>query len=132
MNLVEELFALPCSDPTCCVPATEIFYRENEKKRTVVAVIKHALGKVVGKAKCCPEDMFDVEYGRQLARLRAEEKLEKLKVRSALDAVLEYEKFILIEIDPTINKLHKNYLKNIKRLVAKSDQIRKFLNSDGN
>lgn len=46
-------------------------YYVNEKKQTVIHVLRTNLGEFRGIAKCDPRDKFDVEIGKELARKRA-------------------------------------------------------------
>lgn len=48
----------------------------NDKKKVVVVYLRDEFNlEFKGRAKCSPEDTFDVEYGEKLAWLRARKKL---------------------------------------------------------
>ena len=52
----------------------------NEEAKLVVCVLTdphYSFYTTRGKAKCSPSDAFDVEYGKKLARQRAEVKMQK-------------------------------------------------------
>lgn len=50
--------------------------------RKVVCSSTYAGKPVVGVAKCAPEDVFNVEYGKKLARLRCDLKVAKKRLKS--------------------------------------------------
>lgn len=58
-------------------------YKFYTSKNLVVAVTTYA-GKIVkGKAKCNPEDTFDLEKGKALAAVRCNAKIAKKRVKRA-------------------------------------------------
>jgi len=79
--------------------------------------VKHVLinDRFVGKAKCHPNDEFDIEYGKALALLRAKEKHQK-----ALEAKL-------LMIDNTIKdfakRMHRRYEKQYRALLDIRSQV---------
>lgn len=54
----------------------------------VICIAKYAGRSVKGVAKCHPEDTFDLEYGRALARARCEFKIANKKVKRANSRLL--------------------------------------------
>lgn len=55
----------------------------NKEKKEVIAVCRYAGRTVRAKAKCRPEDTFDIEKGKELAYKRAEVKVKKIKQKNA-------------------------------------------------
>jgi thioredoxin-like negative regulator of GroEL len=62
-----------------------IKYNYYETNKTVVCVAFYAGKPVKGIAKCNPEDKFDVETGKELARRRCAAKIAKKKAKYAAD-----------------------------------------------
>ena len=67
----------------------EVFTHINEEKRTVVSVIKvddetGDYRKFTGKAKCAPEDNFDLETGKKLSLARAWLKYDEAELKEIL------------------------------------------------
>lgn len=68
-------------------------YYVNEEKKTVVCVMRELYQddfgeyfiKVVGKAKCCDKDVFNVKTGKSIAAHRAKIKLQKKKDKRLKD-----------------------------------------------
>ena len=58
-------------------------YYVDEKNRMVIAVCRYAGRNVRGTAKCSPDDEFDLELGKTLAKARCEEKKAKIKIQNA-------------------------------------------------
>ena len=93
----------------------------NEEKRTVVCKIisdcytLYPYKTFVGKAKCDPEDKFDVEKGKKIAKLRAYTKYnknelkdirkEKAKIEKKFKDIIRKEVDIMDLIDNNINAL---------------------------
>ena len=71
-------------------------YYVDEKNRMVIAVCRYAGRNVRGTAKCSPDDEFNIEFGKELATARCEEKKAKIKIQNAsakyLVAAEEFEK----------------------------------------
>lgn len=61
----------------------EYKYRIDEKHRTVVALSSFAGKVVVGVARCAPEDVFDIEFGKKLATARCALKLAEKRMKYA-------------------------------------------------
>ena len=55
----------------------------DEKNKKVIAVCHYGGKSIRGVAKCSPEDIFDIEYGKKLAVARAEVKVAQAKIRNA-------------------------------------------------
>ena len=67
-------------------------YKFYTSKNLVVAVTTYA-GKIVkGKAKCNPEDTFDLEKGKALAAVRCNAKIAKKRVKRASGKFERYNK----------------------------------------
>lgn len=71
----------------------------------------------VGKAKCSPEDAFDVEVGKKIAYGRAIAKMCKAKKRALIDFVDGNKKFIE-ELEKDSNKLIRRYDATIDRKLS--------------
>lgn len=66
-------------------------YRYYNAGNKTICVSSYAGKKVRGVAKCSPEDQFNEEYGRKLARLRCDEKVAQLRLSYANKRYLEAE-----------------------------------------
>lgn len=92
----------------------------NEEKGTIACVIKvnGLLGynKFVGKAKCLPEDKFDVELGKKLASARAWQKYDEAKLRQMWTIRDEIQKEI-DKIDERIEKQEARLDKTIDKRI---------------
>lgn len=63
-------------------------YYKDSKNRTIC--VSHYAGKVVrGVAKCAPEDTFDEQIGRDLARARCDAAVAQLRLKRAEDKLYE-------------------------------------------
>lgn len=58
-------------------------YRYYVNGNQVICVSSYAKKPVKGVAKCSPEDTFNLEIGKQLAKLRCDAKVTKLRMRRA-------------------------------------------------
>lgn len=99
----------------------EIYTYVNEEKKTVTTVLKvwglydchhymndfsfitYEYKKFVGRAKCLPEDKFDIELGKKLSKARAYQKYDEAKLR-CLWKKRDNMQRILDEIDADIEK----------------------------
>lgn len=71
----------------------------------------------IGKAKCSPEDIFDVEIGKKIAYDRAVAKMCKAKKRALIYFVNGNKKFIE-ELEKDSNKLISRYDATIDRKLS--------------
>lgn len=55
----------------------------DEKNSSVIAVCRYAGRSVRAVAKCSPDDTFDIEFGKKLAKARCEVKVAKMKIQNA-------------------------------------------------
>lgn len=55
----------------------------------VIAVSQYAGKRVKGYAKCDPQDEFDLEIGKKLAKLRCDEKIAEKRVKRAADKLVK-------------------------------------------
>ena len=62
-----------------------MFYKIDEKKRTIVALSSFAGKTVVGVARCAPADTFDVEAGKKIAAARCTAKIAEKRMKRAED-----------------------------------------------
>lgn len=62
-------------------------YYVNDKKQEVYCVTKYENETVKGIAKCSPEDKFDLEKGKRLAKARCVKKLYNKKLNHARDTL---------------------------------------------
>lgn len=62
-------------------------YFTDEKNRMVIAVSSYAKKRVKGVAIAAPEDDFNYEKGRQLAKARCDAKIAKKRCRRAIKAL---------------------------------------------
>ena len=71
-------------------------YRYYNAGNKIICVSSYGGKKVRGIAKCSPEDTFNEEYGRNLAKLRCDEKVAMLRLAYAnkkyCEAEIAYEK----------------------------------------
>ena len=85
-------------------------YRFYFNKHIVVAVSSFAGNKVRGVAKCCPNDEFNLERGKEIAAARCGEKIAAKRVKRAYDkvdaakaaldyAIHEYEKAMAYQVN---------------------------------
>lgn len=70
-------------------------YYINENKKEVIAVCRYASRTIRGKAKCALGDDFNVEFGKKLAKAKAELKVHKIKWQNASVKALEAEAQLL-------------------------------------
>lgn len=100
----------------------------NEEKGTIACVIKvnRLLGynKFVGKAKCLPEDKFDVELGKKLASARAYQKYDEAKLRYLWKKRDNMQK-ILDEIDADIERQEEILDRTIDRRIKLELELEK-------
>lgn len=106
----------------------------NEKKKTVVTVIEAYIEipengstffkKFVGKAKCSPEDKFDVEIGKKISKNRA-----WIKYNDACINILNEEMNEIMDFKNMIGKkilkytdYNKTAIKNLKKLRNKNKE----------
>lgn len=68
----------------------------NEKEKTIYCVSRYAGKPVRGIAKCSPVDTFDIEKGRELAKLRCDIKIAQKRVKNATLKLHNTEKAISI------------------------------------
>lgn len=69
-------------------------YYVNDKKQEVHCVTKYENGTIKAVAKCSPEDEFDLEKGKNLAKARCVKKLYNKKLKDAKDTVTYLEKLL--------------------------------------
>ena len=67
-----------------------------------------------GKAKCAPEDTFDLEYGKKLAARRAQEKYENAKLRLLKSIVENFTSKVQKEVEKQSEKFQKISLEREK------------------
>ena len=79
-------------------------YYINKEKRTVVCVVWDRNCKVVGKAKCCETDEFDIDIGKTIARNRAAIKYQTKQRKQFLKELARLNK----QIDSIQEKLDLN------------------------
>lgn len=70
-------------------------YYINENKKEIIAVCHYAGRTIRGKAKCALGDDFNVEFGKKLAKAKAELKVHKIKWQNASIKALEAETQLL-------------------------------------
>lgn len=76
----------------------------------------------IGKAKCSPEDTFDIEIGKQIAYKRAVAKLFKAKERTLI-AFIEEHKKMFDQLKKDSNKLIRKY----EGMISNSENINKII-----
>lgn len=61
----------------------------DEKNKTVICVSSYEGKRVKGRAKCHPNDEFDLAIGERLARLRCDKKVAQKRVERAIRKLYE-------------------------------------------
>lgn len=61
----------------------------DEKNKTVIAVCRYAGRNIRAVAKCSPEDTFDLDFGRRLAKARCDIKVARAKIQNASAAYMK-------------------------------------------
>lgn len=120
-------------------------YFVNEEKKIVVCKLENCAGSLlcdlceqsyphhpdliiadtfVGKAKCAPEDTFDVELGKKIARERAIAKLFRAKLKT-LSRFMDLQTHAFRQMYDTCSKIN---TKNAKTIERKRKSIEHILN----
>jgi len=109
----------------------ETKYYVNEAKRTVVCVIsldgEYEIENFIGKAKCSPEDSWDEEKGKEIARLRAMIKVKSWVRKNKLDTIERID----WRIDQ-LQKLRQKYLNGDTRNAHEIAHLFEALNEEMN
>lgn len=92
-----------------------------------VVCVSHYAGKAVrGVAKCSPEDQFNEEFGKTLARLRCDKKVAKLRFKRASKLYSEAEAMVDAAED-LLDKRDEYYCDAGQALDDASDALAEFL-----
>lgn len=99
-------------------------YEFIETKNKVIALTKDAGKTIRGVAKCAPEDAFDLEFGKKLARARAAEKVTLRRLTRAIEHRDNLRKEIarLIKIEAALDA--KVSEESIRHIEAENEVIR--------
>ena len=103
-------------------------YKYYTNGNQVICVSSYAKIPVKGVAKCSPEDVFNEEIGKQLARLRCDAKIAKKRVKNAKNDRELAAKWCNNALD-YYGRCGKYYNKSLEEAMAVTEELNNFINN---
>ena len=101
-------------------------HKREDGATEIIAVSSYAGRKVKGKAVCSPDDKFDEEIGKKLAKLRCDVKVDEKRVKRASEE-RDFYMGILCELEFLLDKNEEYLSDSLDRLLEDEDELTALL-----
>ena len=100
-------------------------YRFIQEGNKVICISTYAKKNITGVAKCAPEDEFDLEFGKILAKLRCDVKVADKRANRAAEKYIEAEDN-LFEANKYFSDMREYYFDSERKYSEALDKLNNF------